>query len=407
MRILIITASYPAAKRDFSGTFIQDQARVLALHHEVTVAAPRLVSLKTWLGRVRSAARGSPLPRQDSPNAGPEGGAEPRVLRFEIPNLSNRLERVTQAVWRSKVLRELARAFDQSPPDLVHAHFVRPAGVAAAGLAERWRRPVILTEHSGPFSVQLRTPAIRRETTLTLRRMTRVLAVSPALRADMVRAVPDCDPLVLGNVLDDSFFCPASPPAPGTTAAPDVSAPRFTFIGGLLPVKALDVLLDATALLASRMPTPWSIDIAGEGPLRPVLETQIQLRNLGGRVRLVGALGREEVRALLRGSTALVLPSHSETFGVVLIEAMGCGVPVIATNCGGPSYVVGPRAGVLIPPGDADALCGRMQAIAQGDLRFDPGEVRAWAVRNFGKAAWLNEYDKIITPLTGLPSLYP
>jgi len=391
VRILILPSAYPSGDNDFAGAFIRDQAAVIAMRHEVTVAAPLLLSLKAIL-------TGRTATRSTTNSAVPSTGIKrPSVLTIRIPNLTNRWERLTYALWRQCMSRALFKRFDADPPDLIHAHFVRPAGTVAARLSKRWERPTLLTEHSGPFKVQLRTNWIRRETTSTLHSVDQVLAVSPALRDSIISEIPDIRPLVLGNVLDDSFFVPPS-------ERKSTGIFRFLFVGRLVPIKGLDVLLLAAAELKAREPKNWRLDIAGDGPLRVALGRTITELGLESHVAFLGSLDRRGVLRQMQLSDVFVLPSRAETFGVVLIEAMGCGVPVIACSCGGPSWVVDSDSGVLVPPEDSHRLQEAMFDLLTRRIELSAGQVRASAVRRFGRTTWLDQYDLTIRKLVDATS---
>ena len=87
-----------------------------------------------------------------------------------------------------------------------------------------------------------------------------------------------------------------------------------------------------------------------------ILQREINTSNLQNNIVLLGQKNKQEIVQLLQQSDLFVLPSRSETFGVVYIEAMACGLPIIATDCGGPRDIVTKDNGLLIPNEDVDAL---------------------------------------------------
>ena len=154
--------------------------------------------------------------------------------------------------------------------------------------------------------------------------------------------------------VDEAFFTPA-------TAA---RADAFTvgFAGRLDPEKGVDVLLRAAAALPG-----VRVELAGAGPERPALEALAASLGLGGRVRFLGALAIEDLRAFYCRCHALVLPSRArpnwvEQFGRVLIEAMACGTPVVGSQTGEIPNVIG-EAGLTFPDGDAEVLAQHLEAL--------------------------------------------
>jgi glycosyltransferase involved in cell wall biosynthesis len=149
---------------------------------------------------------------------------------------------------------------------------------------------------------------------------------------------------------------PVPPPEPALpTRRCDV-----LYLGRLTVDKGTDVLLQALA----ELPGATAL-IAGEGPDRPRLEAMLEALELSGRVELIGWVSLAERATLLAGTRALALPSRwAEAFGIVGVEAMGCGVPVVASDVGGiPSWLTDGEGGYLVPPDDAGALAAGLRRV--------------------------------------------
>ena len=141
--------------------------------------------------------------------------------------------------------------------------------------------------------------------------------------------------------------------------------------------KDVTVLVEAMGKVAARVPEACCV-IAGDGPERQRIEEQIRLSALGGRIVLAGF--REDAIAIIGAADLFVLPSRAEPFGLVLLEAMSLGKPVIAVAAGGPKQIVNDGVtGFLVPPRDSVALAGAIV-----DLLRDPTR-RA----SMGEEAWL------------------
>ena len=375
MKLLVIAAQYPLHEYESGGVFVREQVKVLARRHAVTVLAPRLLTPRAWL-RPSASAPGAPC--RD------EGVA---TIPVRIPNLTNRWPWLTFRCWRRAMIRAgLRHCAQNGAPDIVHAHFSRPAGMTALAIARRIGATAVLTEHSGPFSTQIDGPFHRRETREVMCEMDAIAAVSPSLRAAIRKEFPGTPVEVLGNVVDESRFIPA--------LRPSGEPPSFLFVGGLVPEKGVSDLIEASALLKTISNREWRVKIAGAGPLRTGLEAQVRAAGLQDRVDFLGPLCREEVADHMRRATAFVLPSRGESFGVVVIEAMACGVPVIATRCGGPEWIVEADSGFLVPVGSPREIAQAMSRLLLGNHGFAADKIRSNVVARFGRDTWLEACEQ-------------
>lgn len=133
-----------------------------------------------------------------------------------------------------------------------------------------------------------------------------------------------------------------------------ISRPRVVYIGRLTSQKSVHALIDAFARLEH--PQAHSV-VVGDGPDRAALEALTARHGLGGWVVFTGFPARAVISGVLRHTDVLVLPSRYEELGSVLVEGLAAGVPIVASRVGGiPSVIDHGRSGLLVPPGDADAL---------------------------------------------------
>ena len=156
-----------------------------------------------------------------------------------------------------------------------------------------------------------------------------------------------------------------SPPVPDGFRRRPAPAPRFLYLGRLAPEKGVDVLLGAFASVVEDVPDA-RLRIVGSGPLERALKSDAARLGLASTVEFVGHAKRVQVDAELEGAWALVAPSlWSEPFGIIALEALARGVPVVATEGGGFDETVGdPSTGILVPAGDELALADALLAVA-------------------------------------------
>lgn len=172
----------------------------------------------------------------------------------------------------------------------------------------------------------------------------------PELAAERCRVIPNA--IDLHGLLDRATTRATAREALGL----DAGAFVFGTVGRLVQFKAHAELIDAFASVEARMPTARLI-IVGRGPLQTQLERQVSDLGLGERVIIRGFV--DDAARHLPALDAFVLPSHNEPFGLVLLEAMACRIPVIASDSGGPAEIL-PLAEQLFVTGDIDALARRM-----------------------------------------------
>lgn len=175
------------------------------------------------------------------------------------------------------------------------------------------------------------------------------------------RAIADDLPVesrLVGNPYNDRVF----------TAAPDGSRPReLIFVGRLVSDKGADLLLEAMAMLPSKP----RLTIAGDGPERAKLEKQASELQLRSQVDFVGSQTSEQLANLLRQHQVLVVPSRwPEPFGIVALEGIACGCPVVGSAAGGLGEAIGP-CGVTFPNGDAAALAAAISGLLANRAELD------------------------------------
>ena len=168
--------------------------------------------------------------------------------------------------------------------------------------------------------------------------------------------------------------------------------PRVCYVGRLVPHKRLQDLIAAFSKVGSRYPEA-ELYIVGDGTERRRLEKTA--RRLGAsRVTFTGFVSEKKKAKILKSSWVLVQPSILEGFGITLIEAMACRLPVIAADIGGPREVVDPSCGFLYNPCDVDGLRDRIEAVfADAKLREDMGNSGRRKVE--GKFTWGRTVDRL------------
>lgn len=352
-RVLTYALWYPTRDRPADGAFVREHVRAASLHAEVAVLH----------GAGADPAQRAPfrLIRADADAA--EGFP---CWRLSHPLWRHPLERFWVQPWSLlRAAEVLRRAWGR--PDLIHAH-VYDAGIHALVLARYFRVPLVVTEHSTAFHRGILGAGELRRARLVYRAAARVLPVSEALRRDLEGAGVRVRFRVVPNAVDTRLFSPPVRRGP--------PAGRVLFVGLLdrEDRKGLAVLLRA---LSTRTASTWTLDVIGDGPGRGDRERECAAAGLTERVRFLGMQAKAEIAARMQGADLLVLPSAYETAGVVLMEALASGLPVVATRVGGIPEIVDDSCGLLVPAGDVEALGEALDAVRSGRRCFDPEAVRA------------------------------
>jgi len=217
------------------------------------------------------------------------------------------------------------------------------------------------------------------------------LVVSPQLGESMERVLgPAAAPWEwVPNVVDGSFLSGAFPDQ-RASGAPF----RFLNVAFLHEKKGQADLLRAFAERFAGDPSV-RLGIGGDGPERGRLHELAGSLAIAEQVDWLGALDRDGVRQAMCEADAFVLPSRLETFGVVVIEALACGLPVVATRSGGPECIVTPDDGILVAVGDVHALGDGLVAMRDTAADYDPAALRARCAKRFGEAALVQRLGSV------------
>ncbi|MEP6957111.1 MAG: glycosyltransferase [Nitrospirota bacterium] len=371
MRIFILPSWCPTRDEPLSGTFFVEQAEAIARSRpEWTVAF-----CSFDLARSRIPWRPHRIPRflKDyistppmSMSVTPSGLHEYKVWAPYFPRFGPQKWRAnTEALGKQvrPALADFIRRF--GVPDIIHARAVYPGGAAAVALGREFNIPVGITEHIGPFPGKQLSLSDGRPIPLiteTYAKAARHSADGSELAERIIALGLSKHVDVIPNFLSDSFGFNQ------TSLAKNNTAFSFLSVGGPSYAKGTDVLLNAFA----RLKEHTILSVAGSGAEFPVFREMADNLGISRRVRWLGGVARSEMSRHFQECDAFVLPSRGENFGVVYIEALAHGKPLVATYCGGPEDIVTPSNGLLVPVGDVGALSNAMQYMMHHVADYDP-----------------------------------
>lgn len=381
-KILFIPSWYPSDADPVAGVFIKEQAEALSTRYDVAVLIPKMSS---WRDSFKPNANEVSQVNSDSPVPVYYESARPLIPHGPQRIDYHTFERAAHAGFK-KLLAEFGK------PDVIHTHVVLPAGWSALKLGQRYSIPVVLTEHSSPFSMHLDTEVKRGLVKRTLNGVNQVVAISPALADQLTSFEPNLQLKIIGELVSTEFFVPSTN---GNQPHRDNSTLRFFVVGRFVEQKGLSYLLRAVEQLQKKETRSFELMLGGDGPDRAELERLARDLEITDKCKFLGRLDRAQVREWMNKSDVFVLSSLHETFGVVVGEAMACGKPVISTRCGGPEFIVTKENGVLVDVASPESLAGAMSEFLNGRVSFDPQSVRRSVVERFGVEAFLRNITAV------------
>lgn len=376
MNILLVSRGIPDADYPLNGIFEFDNAKALAAAgHHVTML---VIDFRSGKDKRRYG-----LYRYTTQQV--------NVCMLSLPLNCYRRARPVLSALTYIAYKNAVRHFGK--PDIIHAHFYFMAAIAAI-LSRMTHIPYVVTEHSSKLNKPLADISAldQRIARAAYRHANRIVCVSKAL-AERLRENFSVDSIVIPNIVDTEAI----------TYVPrqnDGRAFRFCSIGNLIPGKRFDLLVDSFAEAFIDDDTTV-LDIIGDGMERSNLQQRIASAGMAGRIILHGLKTRAEVAEMLRDSDAFVLLSDKETFGVVYVEALLAGCPVIATACGGPQDFITADDGLLIPINDKNAAIQALKQLRTHANDYDGEAISQRCRTKFSPAAIASQlsalYDSLRT----------
>ncbi|HSV88125.1 MAG TPA: glycosyltransferase [Bacteroidales bacterium] len=383
IKVLVIPSWYPPN----GGYFFKEHSGALAVNGiKVDVLAGVHTSLKSLTP--------SNLFNAFRTNKNSEGTFNEFERKYWIIPL---FEKLNFAAWTAMMMQFFRWYLKRyGKPDVIIAHSAIWAGWVAKQIREKYKIPFLIVEHRSRFVYN--TPEARAlfkpwyvpYLKKAYGMASKIVTVSDSLQPKIKELVPNCNDKItsIPNMVDTDFFCMASAPF----------SEKFTFfsLGSLENVKGMDTLIEAFRIVNEKMPGHCRLIIGGKGSQLKILQRLAAKNNLNNFISFVGQLDRHEVRRQMHRAHAFVLASRYEAFGVVFIEAMSCGLPVIGSSSGGPHDFVNKKVGMMVPIQHPAGLAEAMIRMVQQYSFFNRDFIRQYAISNFSKETIANKYFKIL-----------
>jgi glycosyltransferase involved in cell wall biosynthesis len=377
MKALIISHMFPRKEGDWGGIFVLEQVKALrargvdarvifgdALWHPFKVLVERVAQFR--IASVKSSRWRSI--------------SEIPVASFSfdacVEPWWGRLAPVSYTLGALMLTRALANSFI---PDVIHAHTSLLDGTAANVISKWFKKPYLITEHTGPFSVITRNPAARWFVKRAAIGAKYFVSVSSTLQNDVYTQLGLSDSMlrniIIPNGFDRQVFYSSVMPSMSATL-------KVLWVGAFQEIKQPILALESFAQARVQNPR-LALTMVGEGELESSIRTTIERLQLAEYVTVMPILPRKELAELIRSHHCLLVTSKSETFCLVALEALACGRPVLTTACGGPVDLVGGTARGRIVAANRDEIKDALLALTGSLQRYDSVGISQFALAGF------------------------
>lgn len=380
MHILIIPSWYPQFSGDIGGSFFREQAIALRKSgYQVGVIYPQIRSLKN-IKSILKKPYGLTVENDENVN----------TIRWYTVNYIPKNKKYNKSHWIKIALKLFDTYVEQfGKPDIIHVHSMLYAGYVAQIIKTKYGTPYVVTEHSTAFARSL----IPLDEISSLKQVVSnakvCIAVSDEFSSLLNKLFETQKWIYIPNIVSDEFISFEK-----TLDAEEY----FTFINVcfLEKKKRVDLLISSFAK-AFKDNKKVRLKIGGDGILMSELKILAKELGVESQVIFLGKLSRQQVKEEMALSNAFVLSSEYETFGVVLVEALALGKPVIATKCGGPESIVTPEVGYLISKNSEREMTDAFLELHQNWNEFDSFQIRQYCLENFSEQAVIEKLTKIYT----------
>jgi glycosyltransferase involved in cell wall biosynthesis len=359
----VFASAFPSHVQPIPGVFVKERVRFVSALPDFDV---RVMSPVPYFPPIRGFTRWYPFSQMSS---------EERINGLQVIRPRYPLVPKLGAFFHPRLMylgscRAVSRCYREFPFEVIDSHFIYPDGVAATMFAQRYRRPVVLTGRGEEILRFPKLPVIGKSIRWALRRATRLVALSEEIASAMRENGADPARItVIPNGVDGEKFHPVSRAEARARLNLPPNRPIVLSVGYRLERKGFHILVDAIPQIRKAFPSVLAVIVGGSArwgeDYTTVIEDRIKANGVAQFVRLVGPRAPEELADWYSAADAFVLLTSREGSPNVLMEALACGIPVIATRVGGiPDVLSNEDLGILLEKRTAgDAALGIVRAL--------------------------------------------
>ena len=269
-------------------------------------------------------------------------------------------------------------------PDIIHVHCGLYGGLAAKYIKDIYSVPYVITEHSSLVLNNILNDYNKNILKIAYDNANYLISVGEKLKSSMMEYTKN-KIIVIPNIVNTDEF---------KVCNNEREKFRFLSVAYLKKNKRIDLVIESFSRLKKKYDN-IELYIGGAGPEEEYLKDIIYKYNIDKDVKLLGEVSREDLPDCMGNADCFVLPSMFETFGVVYIEALACGVPIISTKCGGPEDFFNENLGYMIEVNNSNELYKAMENSINNKDRFNKEEISLYIKNRFSKEVIVKEIEKV------------
>lgn len=374
MNILIIPSWYPTSENPMSGTFFREQALALQNNgHAVSVMHIELVSIKKIFKKNCIEIKHYN-----------DKGLDTFVYKISIFGLT-RLKRIREFILKTITISIFKKINQKNKVDVIHVHHYQAVEIGNF-IKKMYSIPIVMTEHYSGIARRLLT----NEEKLLLKQAVGccddIICVGNKLKDELLNVVGYRNVKVIPNIVSNAF----------KISYKKKTSNSFVFFsaGNLIEVKNMDLLIKCF-ISEFGHDEPVKLLIAGKGSDYDCLNLLIQEAGRSDQIELLGAKTRLEMIELMQECESFVLLSKLETFGVVYVEALASGKPVIATNNGGANDIITEKDGLLVEEKDPQSISAAMRYMYLNSSAYNPIDIAERCQNRFGERPVVSQIEEV------------
>lgn len=382
-KLLLITNLFPNPVEPNRGIFVAEMLREMKDMAEITVISP-----VPWFPRIGFLRRfGRWYKFSQIPHRYTIDGQDVVCPKYLAIPKAGFLHSITLFL---AVLPYVVKAHRREKFDLINAHWVFPDGVAAYWISRMMKIPSVLSAHGCDINLYLNMPLRKWQIVSALNGIEHITVVSSRQKGTLSAAgINGAKISVIYNGFSDRFTIQDKAEMRSELGL-DPSSKIILFVGRLVGVKGFEHLIHAVKKLEQSGRYDYEIVVVGDGDMRREHEGEVARLGLSHKIRFYGEKGRDEIHKWFGACDVLCLPSIVEGCPTVVIEALACGRPVVASAVGEIPHLIGKDNGFLCRPKNEDDL---FESLAKAlDRDWDQVEIR----NSVANMTWRNSARKYV-----------
>lgn len=381
MKILILASWYPNEEKPLNGIFFKEQAEALKSNGvDVCVLNIHLDSISNLFNKKKSIGYSKKNENNINVYRFNSYNFFPKMYKYYIRYYAHLLKKYIEIIEK-----------EEGKIDLVHIHSAFDAGMAYS--ISNIGIPYVITEHSSRFHRGIINESERKFLYSTFSKASKVIAVGKGLAEKISVYCKKEEPIIIPNMVKSIH-------TKNIQLDKGKKKVRFLSIAFLNKYKGMDILIEALSKNKDLL-NYIELYIGGDGPELQNLKDLAEKLGVDNNITFLGQLNREEVKYYIKNSDAFVLASRVETFGIVFIEAMIQGKPVIGTRTGGPDTFINDNVGIIVDIDDVEQLSKAIRDMYNNYNKFNGEYIKKYCAETFSEEVVVQKLKEVYKETIG------